>query len=40
MSNFWQKLGLGLKKSSDKISGGLTDIFSKKKIGFGFFSGA
>lgn len=32
MSNFWQKLGLGLKKSSDKISGGLTDIFSKKKL--------
>ena len=32
MSNFWQKLGLGLKKSSDKISGGLSDIFSKKKL--------
>lgn len=30
--SFWQKLGLGLKKSSDKISGGLTDIFNKKKL--------
>ncbi len=32
MSNFWQKLGLGLKKSSDKISGNITDIFSKRKL--------
>lgn len=30
--SFWQKLGLGLKKSSDKIGGGLTDIFNKKKL--------
>lgn len=30
--SFWQKLGLGLKKSSDKISSGLTDIFNKKKL--------
>lgn len=32
MSNFFQKLGLGLKKSSTKISNGLTDIFTKRKI--------
>ncbi|MCI5633852.1 MAG: signal recognition particle-docking protein FtsY [Alphaproteobacteria bacterium] len=32
MSNFWQKLGFGLKKSSDKISGSITDIFSKRKL--------
>ncbi len=30
--SFWQKLGFGLKKSSDKIGGGLTDIFSKRKL--------
>ncbi len=30
--SFWQKLGLGLKKSSDKIGSGLTDIFSKRKL--------
>ena len=30
--SFWQKLGLGLKKSSDKIGGGLNDIFNKKKL--------
>lgn len=30
--SFWQKLGLGLKKSSDKIGSGLTDIFNKKKL--------
>lgn len=32
MSNFWQKLGFGLKKSSDKISGSISDIFSKRKL--------
>lgn len=32
MSNFFQKLGLGLKKSSAKISGGISDIFTKKKV--------
>lgn len=30
--SFWQKLGLGLKKSSDKIGGGLSDIFNKRKL--------
>lgn len=29
---FFEKLGLGLKKSSAKISGGLNDIFNKKKL--------
>lgn len=32
MSYFWQKLGLGLKKSSDKLSNGLNDIFNKRKL--------
>ena len=32
MTNFLQKLGFGLKKTSDKISGGISDIFTKKKI--------
>ncbi len=32
MSNFWQKLGFGLKKSSDKIRGSITDIFNKRKL--------
>lgn len=32
MTSFIQKLGLGLKKSSQKISNGLSDIFSKKKL--------
>lgn len=32
MTNFFQKLGLGLKKSSEKITGGITDIFSKSKV--------
>ncbi len=32
MSNFFQKLGFGLKKSSSKITDGLTDIFTKKKV--------
>ena len=30
--SFWQKLGLGLKKSSDKIGVGLSDIFNKRKL--------
>lgn len=29
---FFEKLGLGLKKTSAKISGGLNDIFNKKKL--------
>lgn len=32
MSNFLQKLGFGLKKSSLKISGGISDIFNKRKV--------
>lgn len=32
MTNFFQKLGLGLKKSSEKITGGITDIFNKSKV--------
>ena len=32
MTNFLQKLGFGLKKTSDKISGGISDIFTKKKV--------
>ncbi len=32
MVNFFQKLGLGLKKTSAKITGGINDIFTKKKI--------
>lgn len=32
MTNFFQKLGLGLKKSSTKLSGGISDIFTKKKV--------
>lgn len=32
MVNFFQKLGLGLKKSSTKITEGISDIFTKKKI--------
>ena len=32
MASFIQKLGLGLKKSSQKISNGLSDIFTKKKL--------
>jgi len=32
MINWLGKLGLGLKKSSDKISNGLNDIFGKKKL--------
>lgn len=30
--SFWEKLGLGLKKSSDKITQGINDIFTKKKL--------
>lgn len=29
---FWEKLGLGLKKSSSKITTGISDIFTKKKL--------
>lgn len=32
MVNFFQKLGLGLKKTSAKLTGGISDIFTKKKI--------
>lgn len=32
MTNFFQKLGLGLKKTSAKLSGGISDIFTKRKI--------
>lgn len=32
MSSFFQKLGFGLKKSSSKLTTGLTDIFTKKKV--------
>lgn len=30
--SFWEKLGIGLKKSSAKISSGISDIFTKKKL--------
>lgn len=32
MTNFFQKLGFGLKKSSAKLTGGISDIFTKRKI--------
>ena len=32
MGSWLNKLGLGLKKSSDKITSGITDIFTKKKL--------
>ncbi len=32
MTNFFQKLGLGLKKSSDKLTSGISDIFTKRKV--------
>jgi fused signal recognition particle receptor len=32
MSNFFQKLGLGLKKTSENISKGISDIFTKENI--------
>ncbi|MBR1756440.1 MAG: signal recognition particle-docking protein FtsY [Alphaproteobacteria bacterium] len=30
--SFWEKLGLGLKKTSSNITNGITDIFTKKKL--------
>ena len=30
--SFWEKLGFGLKKSSDKLVSGISDIFTKKKL--------
>ena len=35
MANWFEKIKSGLKKSSDKISTGLTDIFTKRKIDSG-----
>ena len=32
MSGWLEKLGLGLKKSSQKISGGISGIFTKRKV--------
>ncbi len=32
MTNFFQKLGLGLKKSSNKLTSGISDIFTKRKV--------
>lgn len=32
MSNFWKKLGAGLKKSSDMLTDGIADIFTKKSV--------
>ena len=32
MSGWLAKLGIGLKRSSQKISGGISDIFDKRKI--------
>lgn len=32
MSSFFQKLGFGLKKTSGKISSGISDIFTKRKV--------
>lgn len=32
MSNWFTKLGLGLKKSSANLTGGITEIFTKKKV--------
>lgn len=32
MNNFFQKLGIGLKKSSAKISSGLNEIFNKRRL--------
>lgn len=32
MVNFFQKLGLGLKKTSAKLTGGISDIFTKQKV--------
>lgn len=30
--SFWEKLGLGLKKTSNSITSGISDIFTKKKL--------
>ncbi|MBQ7632676.1 MAG: signal recognition particle-docking protein FtsY [Alphaproteobacteria bacterium] len=30
--SFWEKLGLGLKKTSSAITGGISDIFTKKRL--------
>jgi fused signal recognition particle receptor len=30
--SFWEKLGLGLKKTSANITSGIADIFTKKKL--------
>lgn len=35
MSGWLEKLGLGLKKSSQKISGGISGIFTKRKVDAG-----
>lgn len=32
MTNFFQKLGFGLKKSSAKLTDGISDIFTKRKV--------
>lgn len=32
MTSFFQKLGFGLKKSSAKLTGGISDIFTKRKV--------
>ena len=32
MANFFQKLGFGLKKSSNKLTNGISGIFTKKKV--------
>lgn len=32
MSNWFQKLGLGLKKTSTQLTSGITDIFTKRKV--------
>lgn len=32
MSNWFQKLGFGLKKTSTRLTSGITDIFIKRKV--------
>jgi len=32
MNSFWKKLGSGLKKTSDKLTAGITDIFNKRPL--------
>ena len=32
MSSFFQKLGFGLKKTSQNLSRGITDIFTKESL--------